>query len=151
MSQDQQSTPNKVVDINRLVLTGRLATDPERKETGSGKPMATFRLANNSSRKAETGFYNVTCFDNTAENVLKYLSAGRRVAIDGKIRHRTWQDQEKGGKREAVDITAHDVQFLDRKSNDDAPGESDAGETPVESVEPGNDVGANAEGEPVAF
>jgi single-strand DNA-binding protein len=104
-------------NINRVVLTGNLTADPELRSTPSGTPVCNLRIACNTRRKEEgewvdkPNYFNVTVWGAQGENAARYLSKGRPVAIDGRLEWREWETQE-GGKRQAVDIIADSVQFL---------------------------------------
>ena len=107
-----------MANINRVVLVGNLTRDPELKQTPSGTPVCSLRIAVNSRRKDESGqwtdkpnYFSVSVFGNQAESCSQYLSKGRPVAIDGRLDWREWQSQD-GSKREAVEIVAESVQFL---------------------------------------
>ena len=56
-------------------------------------------------------YFNVTVWGGQGENAARYLSKGRPVAVDGRLEWREWETQE-GDKRQAVDIIADSVQFL---------------------------------------
>src|SRR5438445_1466275 len=109
-----------MANINRVVLVGNLTRDPELRHTPSGMAVCSLRLAVNTRRKdSSTGqwteqpnYFDVTVWGAQGENCAKYLSKGRGVAIDGRLRWREWADKESGQKRQAVDIIADTVQFL---------------------------------------
>jgi single-strand DNA-binding protein len=128
-------------NINRVVLVGRLTGDPELRALPSGASVCGLRLACNTSRKTVDGdyeekpnFFNVSVFGATGESVHRYMSRGRRVAIDGRLAWREWETSE-GIKREAVDIVAESVQFLD--------GRGDHGESGGASDDEGSVDGAH--------
>jgi single-strand DNA-binding protein len=105
-------------NINRVVLVGNLTRDPEVRQTPSGTPVCSLRIAVNSRRRDESGqwtdkpnYFSVSVFGNQAESCGQYLSKGRPVAVDGRLDWREWQTQD-GQKREAVEIVAESVQFL---------------------------------------
>jgi single-strand DNA-binding protein len=105
-------------NINRVVLVGNLTRDPELRHTPGGTPVCSLRVAVNDRKRDETGnwvdapnYFSVSVFGNQAENCAQYLSKGRPVGVDGKLRWREWQAQD-GSKREAVEIVADSVQFL---------------------------------------
>ena len=105
-------------NINRVVLVGNLTKDPELRNTPSGTPVCSLRVAVNSRRRDESGqwidkpnYFSVSVFGNQAESCSQYLSKGRPVAVDGRLDWREWQAQD-GTKREAVEIVAESVQFL---------------------------------------
>jgi single-strand DNA-binding protein len=119
-------------NINRVVIVGRLTSDPELRALPSGASVCGLRLACNATRKNLDGeytekpnFFNVSVFGATGESVHRYMSRGRRVAIDGHLAWREWETSE-GTKRQAVDIVAESVQFLDgRGGHGDSGGASD--------------------------
>jgi single-strand DNA-binding protein len=121
-------------NINRVVLVGRLTSDPELRALPSGSAVCSLRLACNSTRKNSDGdytekpnFFTVSVFGPAGESVHRYMSRGRRVAVDGRLDWREWETPE-GGKRQAVDIVAESVQFLDgRGDHSDASGATDDG------------------------
>jgi single-strand DNA-binding protein len=104
--------------INRVVLVGNLTRDPELRHTPGGTPVCSLRVAVNDRKRDESGnwvdapnYFSVSVFGNQAENCAQYLSKGRPVGVDGKLRWREWQAQD-GSKREAVEVVADSVQFL---------------------------------------
>lgn len=110
-------------NINRVVLVGRLTSDPELRALPSGTSVCGLRLACNATRKNSEGeyaekpnFFSVSVFGNMGESVHRYMSRGRRVAIDGRLDWREWETPE-GGKRQAVEIVAESVQFLDGRGD----------------------------------
>ncbi len=115
-------------NINRVIITGNLTKDPDMSSiSSSGTAVCTLRVAVNGRRKSAEGqwedapnYFDVTVWGQQGENCGRYLSKGRGVAIDGRLRHREWTDKESQQKRSAVDIIAETVQFLGGR--DDAPG-----------------------------
>ena len=106
------------MNINRVILTGRLTRDVEVNDSGVGK----IRLAVDGYAKEgerPTYFFDVTLFGKTAEVCARYIGKGSQIAVDGKLRYREWEAKD-GGKRNAVEIVADNVQFLDPpKERDD--------------------------------
>jgi single-strand DNA-binding protein len=96
--------------VNVVTLIGNLATDVEVRELGEGKQRASFLLAVNRIAKDEADFIWVTAWDRQAETCAQYLAKGSRVALDGRLRSRSWD--EDGKKRNAVEVVANRVQFL---------------------------------------
>jgi single-strand DNA-binding protein len=126
-------------NINRVVLTGNLTTDPElRSLPGSGTSVCKLRLACNTRRKGAGGdwedkpnYFDITVWGAQGENCARYLSKGRPVAIDGRLEWREWQDGQ-GNKRQSVEIIADSVQFLGGR--DDSGGGQSNGFTPRSDV-----------------
>ncbi|HEY3267864.1 MAG TPA: single-stranded DNA-binding protein [Armatimonadota bacterium] len=120
--------------MNRIILIGRLATDPELKYTPSGVAVTDFRLAvdrpwKNASGEKETDFVTVKVWREQAEHVANYLQKGRQAAVDGRLEIRTWVAQD-GTKRSAAEVVAERVQFLDRPREGDSGGAARDQEAP---------------------
>ena len=107
-------------NINRVIITGNLTRDPELNAlSGSGTSVCSLRIACNGRRRnpetnqweEQPNFFDVTVWGAQGENCSRYLSKGRPVAIDGRLRWREWTDKQ-GNKRQSVDIIAESVQFL---------------------------------------
>lgn len=109
--------------INRVVLVGRLTRDPELRTTSTGKNVVSFSIAVSKRIKPQdpnqpdADFFRITAWGQTADYVSNYLSKGRLVAIDGRIESRKFTDKD-GNNREVVEITAENVQGLDRPRED---------------------------------
>jgi single-strand DNA-binding protein len=110
-------------NINRVVLVGRLTSDPELRALPSGASVCGLRIACNAMRKNADGeysekpnFFTVSVFGAVGESVHRYMSRGRRVAIDGRLDWREWETSE-GAKRQAVEIVAESIQFLDGRGD----------------------------------
>lgn len=95
---------------------GRLTRDPEKVQSEKAN-MAKFSLAVNDG-KDKVLFVDVLCFDKTAENVVKYMSKGRLVGVEGSLSCRKWEDKE-GNKRQSWGIRAFRVHFLDSGNKKD--------------------------------
>jgi len=123
-------------NINRVVLTGNLTTEPELRSLPSGTSVCKLRVACNTRRKGPGGdwqdkpnYFDVTVWGAQGENCARYLGKGRPVAIDGRLEWREWETEH--GKRQAIDIVADSVQFLG--SREDGGGSSN-GFTPRSDV-----------------
>lgn len=106
-------------DLNRVSLTGRLTSKPEERRTQSGDIIATFRLAvNNRSKGEKTAmFFDLAAFGKVGELVIQYLDKGSRVAVDGRLNWKEWETKD-GQKRQAVNVIANEVYFLDPKKQE---------------------------------
>jgi single-strand DNA-binding protein len=130
--------------INHVVLLGRLTRDPELRALPSGTALCNLRVACDSSRREPDGsyarkpnFFSVRAFGGQAESVARYLRKGSRVAIDGRLDWSEWETGE-GARRQAVDIVAARVEFLDRPDEDDGAAEHPVAEDPGE--QPGREL-----------
>ena len=105
--------------LNKVILIGRLATDPELKYTPSGVAVTSFRIAvdrrmaPNEAGEKETDFINIVAWRQSAEFAANYLNKGRLIAVDGSLRNRNWVAQD-GTKRYATEVVANDLRSLDR-------------------------------------
>jgi single-strand DNA-binding protein len=108
---------------NHITIAGRLVRDPEIKYTPAGKPICKMRIAVDQGTKdaKTTGYFDATCFDKLADTAGKYLKKGAGVLLGGRLEYREWESDQ-GGKRSAVEIIAHEVQFTDPPSRQEAGG-----------------------------
>ena len=102
--------------MNKAILIGNLANDPESRTTQSGIAQCTFRLAvqrrfANAQGVREADFLTIVCWRQTAELCARYLSKGRKVAVEGSIQTRSYDAQD-GTKRYVTEIVADNVEFL---------------------------------------
>jgi single-strand DNA-binding protein len=97
--------------VNVVTLIGNLATDVEVKEIADDKRVAKFLLAvNRRSKDGGADFVWIAAWDKQAELCGQYLAKGRRVAVDGHLRSRTWE--EEGNTRREIQVVARSIQFL---------------------------------------
>lgn len=105
--------------LNKVILIGRLATDPELKYTPSGVAVTSFRIAvdrrmaPNEAGEKETDFIDIVAWRQSAEFAANYLNKGRLVAVDGRLQIRNWVAQD-GTKRRTAEVVAYDLRSLDR-------------------------------------
>lgn len=107
--------------LNKVFLIGNLTRDVTLRNTPSGTPVADFGLATtriwsdaSGQKRQETDFHNVIVWGKMAELCSQYLSKGRLVFVEGRIRNRTWVDQN-GIKRFRTEIIAENIKFGPRK------------------------------------
>jgi single-strand DNA-binding protein len=98
--------------MNNVTLIGNLATDIDVREVGEDKKVANFVLAiDRPGPDSGADFVRVAVWNRQAETCAQYLAKGKRVAVDGRLRSRSWEDSE-GTRRSAVEVVASRVQFL---------------------------------------
>ena len=110
-------------NINHVVLTGRLTSDPDLRALPSGRSVCHMRIAVNGRRRNAGGvwadkpnFFDVVVFGAPAENAARYLHTGRPVAIDGRLDWREWETprraQRAGGqhRRQYGPVPRHSAQ-----------------------------------------
>lgn len=108
--------------INRVVLVGRLARDPDLRYTPNGNAVVNFTLAvnrtfKNSNGEQEADFINCQAWRTTAENVAQYLRKGSLAGIEGRIQTRSYENDE-GRRVYVTEVVADSVQFLEPKKQD---------------------------------
>lgn len=111
-------------DINTVIISGRLTSDPELRHTTKGDAVCNFRLASNRTSKDADGnksdeatFIEIIAWKQLAEIVSKHCRKGDRVAVTGGIRYEEWNDRETGVKRTKHQIRANEVTFLQLKES----------------------------------
>ena len=97
--------------MNTVSLIGNLATDVEVRDVGEEKKVASFLLAvDRGGREAGADFVWISAWDRQAELCGEYLAKGRRVAVEGRLHSRTWEQD--GARRDAIDVVARRIDFL---------------------------------------
>ena len=105
--------------INQVILMGRLTRDPEQRTTTSGRMVVSFSIAvDRQTQDDQADFFDVTAWEKLGELVMQYLSKGRRVLVQGRLRQDSWEDKETGKRRSRIEVVASDVTFLDGPSGD---------------------------------
>ncbi len=104
--------------MNKVILIGFLAADPDFATTQSGISRCTLRLAvqrrfANAQGQRESDFFNVVCWRQTADFCAKYLSKGRKIAVEGSLQTRSYDAQD-GSKRYVTEVIADNVEFCDK-------------------------------------
>lgn len=106
------------MSFNKIILVGNLGRDPEMRYTPQGTPVCSFSLATNERRKDKTGemqdqttWFRITIWGRQAETASQYLTKGRPVYIEGRLRVEEWTDRD-GKPRHTLEVTATDMQFI---------------------------------------
>ncbi|MBQ3521703.1 MAG: single-stranded DNA-binding protein [Bacteroidales bacterium] len=120
------------MSFNKVLLIGNTGRDPEVRHLESGVAVATFTLATterykdrNGVMQDQTEWHNIVCWRNLAELSEKYISKGTQIFVEGKIRTRSWTDQN-GQKRFTTEIVADNIRLLGKKG-DSSSAQSPAG------------------------
>ena len=111
--------------LNVVAIMGRLARDPELRQTTTGKNVASFRIACDRGRRDANGqsqadWIDVVAWDRQAEFVCKYFQKGSLIVVDGRLQSRSYQDKT-GANRTAVEVVANNINFAGPKSSNPAP------------------------------
>ena len=133
------------MSLNQVQLIGNLGANPEIISLASGNK-TTFSVATNErytdkngNPKTDTEWHSVICWGNLADITAKYLKKGSSVFVQGKIKTRSYDDQN-GQKRYITEIIASSVQFLDAKAQDSqqAPFDNGYQQQPIQNHAPMN-------------
>lgn len=114
--QGRCTTP--IMTVNKAILVGNLGRDPEVRFTASGRAVANFTLATSErwsdadgNKKEHTEWHTIVVWGKQAETCGQYLSKGRQVFVEGRIRSREYEDKD-GNKRKVTEVIADNVRFL---------------------------------------
>ena len=113
------------MNINKVLLYGNLTRDPEIQQLPSGMNIAKIGLATNrvynnqqGERVEEVEYHNVTFFGHLAELAQQYLTRGKGIWVEGRLRTTSWDDKETGQKRYRTEIVAQQMQFGPRREGE---------------------------------
>jgi single-strand DNA-binding protein len=106
--------------VNKVILVGNLGKDPEVRYTSGGQAVANLRIATSRSwtdkqsgqRKEETEWHDVEVWGKQAEQCGEFLSKGRQVYVEGRLKTDKWQDKQSGQDRYKIKVVADTVRFL---------------------------------------
>lgn len=105
------------MDLNKVLLVGRVTADPQVRTTPGGQSVATIGVATNrvwmdrnNQRQEETEFHNVVLWGRQAEIAGQYLKKGAMVLIEGRLRTRSWTDKT-GQQRRTTEVMAERMQL----------------------------------------
>ncbi len=115
------------LNLNKVVLAGRLTGDPELKQTQSGVSVTSFSIAinrryssrNNNEAEQQTDFINLVAWRQTAEFITKYFRKGSAICVTGSIQTRSWQDNQ-GQKRYSTEVVIDEAMFVDSRNESNA-------------------------------
>ena len=106
------------MSFNKIIVVGNLGRDPELRYTPQGTPVCSFTVATNEKRKDRAGeaqdvttWFRVTLWGRQAETASQYLTKGRPVYVEGRLRLEEWTDRE-GKARYTLEVNATDMQFI---------------------------------------
>ncbi len=109
-------------NLNKVFLMGNLVRDPELRVTPKGTSICSFGLAINRSFKMESGeqreevlFVDCEAWGKQGEVIAKYLTKGRPLYVEGRLRLDTWQDKTTNEKRSRMKVVLDQFQFLGEK------------------------------------
>ena len=118
------------LNLNKVVLCGRLTADPELKQTASGIAVVTFTLAVNrrfqarsadAQQQQQADFITLVAWRQTAEFISKFFKKGSALCVTGSIQTRSWQDNQ-GQRRYATEVVVDEAMFVDSRNEGGAQG-----------------------------
>lgn len=141
--------------LNVAVIMGRLARDPELRQTTNGKNVASFRIACDRGRRDANGqsqadWFDVVAWDRTAEFVCKYFQKGSLIIVDGRLQSRSYQDKA-GNNRTAIEIVANNVNFAGKNEQPKTGFQPDGSAPDVQVSDSGQDYEVIDESEDFPF
>lgn len=108
-----------MASFNQVILIGNLTRDPELRVTPKGTSICQFGIAVNRTYKDEAGnskeevnFFDIEAWGKQGEIISKYLSKGRPIFVQGRLRQDTWDDKATGQKRSKIKIVLEGFQFI---------------------------------------
>ncbi|MFW6414178.1 MAG: single-stranded DNA-binding protein [Verrucomicrobiota bacterium] len=123
-----------MANVNKVFLLGNLTRDPDVRSTPSGTSVCTLGLAVNrryttsqGEDREDTCFVDIETWGRQAENCGKYLSKGRPVLVEGRLRQDQWKDKNTGENRSKLVVHAENVQFLSSGQGDSPQSSSTGG------------------------
>lgn len=112
------------MSFNKIILVGNLGRDPELRYTPQGTAVCSFSLATNDKRRTPSGemqdqttWFRVTLWDKKAEVASKFLTKGKPVYIEGRLRLEEYTDKD-GKPRQTLEVTATDMQFIGSRNDE---------------------------------
>lgn len=112
-----------MASFNKITLVGYLGKDPELRQTLNGDAVCSFSVATTERRKNATGdnedqttWFKVTVWRRQAEIANQYLTKGKQVYVEGRLRQTEYTDRD-GNRRSALEVTASDIQFMGSKDD----------------------------------
>ena len=129
--------------LNKIIVMGRLCSDPELRRTGSGVAVASFTVAvdrdfgGRDGGEKETDFIDCVAWRQTGEFVSKYFTKGRMIVVSGRLQIRSWTDKD-GNKRRTAEVVADNCYFGDSRRD------SEGGSSYGGNTYGGNSYGGNA-------
>ncbi|MBO34787.1 MAG: single-stranded DNA-binding protein [Verrucomicrobiales bacterium] len=139
-------------NYNKVILMGRLTRDPEVRYASNGNAIAKLSVAVNrvwrnkeGQQQEETTFVDVDAFGRQAETISQYLSKGRPIFLEGRLKLDQWDDKQTGQKRSRLGVVLDRFEFIDSRGESggsgggggnfaqpDAPTDSGGGSPPPE-------------------
>lgn len=116
------------MNLNKVILIGRLVRDPEMRSTSTGQSVCNFSIATSrfwtnretNEKQEKTEFHNIVAWAKQAEIITQYLNKGSLILIEGRLETRSWQDSD-GNKRYRTEVIAERIQLGPKSSGGTTP------------------------------
>lgn len=109
-----------MASFNKVILMGRLTSDPELKQSSNGVSVTSFNIAVDrrfsKGEDKQCDFITIVAWRNTADFICKYFKKGQAMLVCGELQTRSWEDQQ-GNKRYATEVVASEVTFCEAKKD----------------------------------
>ena len=120
--------------LNKVMIIGYTGRDAELRYTANGTALSDFSVAvsrrwrsrQTGEMEDETEWFNVTLFGDQAERISQYITKGKLLYVEGRLRTRNWDDDQ-GVRHYRTELIANNVDFLDRRRDQDGGGDGDWG------------------------
>jgi single-strand DNA-binding protein len=132
-----------MASYNKVILLGNLTRDPELRVTPRGTPICQFGLAVNRQYKDESGqlreevnFLDIEAWGKQGEVISKYMTKGRPLFMEGRLKYDQWEDKTTGQKRSRIKIVLENFQFIGSREGGSGGGASQGGGDEFEHAAP---------------
>lgn len=116
------------MDLNKVMLIGRVVKKPEMRSTPSGQNVSTFSVVTNrmwtdknGQKQEKAEFHNIVAWGRSADIASQYLDKGKKIYVEGRLQTRDWEGQD-GVKRYRTEIVAENFIMLDRSGSNGGDG-----------------------------
>lgn len=110
--------PHNTMNVNKVIIVGRLTRDPELRTTPAGQTVANFSVATSRQWKDQSGqkqekteFHNVVAWGRQGEVIGQYFVKGQEIYVEGRLETRSWDDKETGKKIYRTEIILEKFEF----------------------------------------
>ena len=107
-----------MASFNKVILMGRLTSDPELKQSQNGVSVTSFNIAvdRKYGEDKQADFFTIKAWRSTAEFICKHFNKGSAILVVGELQNRSWTDKD-GNKRHATEVVASEACFCESKKN----------------------------------
>ena len=112
-----------MANLNKVMIIGNTGRDAELRFTANGTAVSDFSVAVNSRRRGQSGeweeeteWFNITLFGDRAERISQYITKGKQIYVEGRLRTRNWDDDQ-GVRHYRTEVIANNIEFLDRRGD----------------------------------